>query len=47
MFHFTVKNYNIFQGAITTFLTPEGQKYYECVEDIDMIKLLKRLEDIK
>lgn len=33
-----------FQGATTTLLTPQGLKYYECIEDTEMINLLKGLE---
>ncbi|VVC27339.1 Ankyrin repeat-containing domain,Ankyrin repeat [Cinara cedri] len=43
--HLSVAKYLIDKGATTTFLTPEGLKYYECIEDTDMIRLLKQLEN--
>ncbi|KAL4135538.1 hypothetical protein QTP88_007144 [Uroleucon formosanum] len=42
--HFKVAKYLIDKGAITNLLTPEGLKYYECIEDSEMINLLKQLE---
>ncbi|XP_015374244.1 PREDICTED: myotrophin-like [Diuraphis noxia] len=42
--HFKVAKYLIEKGAITNLLTPQGLKYYECIEDSEMINLLKRLE---
>ncbi|XP_050438309.1 myotrophin-like [Adelges cooleyi] len=42
--HLKVAKYLIDKGATTTLLTPEGLKYYECIEDLEMINLLKQLE---
>ncbi|XP_025409140.1 myotrophin-like [Sipha flava] len=42
--HLRVAKYLIDKGATTTLLTPQGLKYYECIEDSEMINLLKRLE---
>ncbi|XP_050530350.1 myotrophin-like [Daktulosphaira vitifoliae] len=42
--HLKVAKYLIDNGATTTLLTPEGLKYYECTEDLEMINLLKQLE---